>query len=546
MGERRRGLWVFLALFFANLYFHQGGSWNPNARMDQVRAIVETGRLSVNAFVSYGVETTPGGEVRVRRIPLPEPFAFGAEPPLLNSWDLAFRDGRFYPNKPPGATFLAVPAYAAILAAERIAGADRDAPWTLNVNLWLTGALSVGLLGALGGVLFLRISRRLFPWAGDRAHVAAALSLGFATPMLPYGTMLFDHVPVAVLLVASLDRILAGSDAPSSAGRAALGWLAAGFLAAFAVLANYAAVLAAALLTAYAAWRGGLRALAPWFAGALVPAAALLLYHDACFGSPFVIANTYQARIFADEGTRWLGVFGWPDAVAALRLVLGAYRGLLPSAPLLALAFLGLRWMARRGYVAEAALFVAIPTAFLLMNASFNQWHGGHAFGPRYLVPAVPFLALALTPVFELRPVLAVPAAAFSTLVTVLATAVTPLIPHEIGRPLTDFLLPLAAGNAVEVGPLRFLGPVSANLLAPLPLGFPERWSAFNVGEFVWPSSWASLLPLAILAGAASIAALRAGAPGARRRSSAALSGEGVGQDGGDGGGSEGSNSQRS
>ena len=52
--------------------------------------------------------------------------------------------------------------------------------------------------------------------------------------------------------------------------------------------------------------------------------------------------------------------------------------------------------MTRRGLGAESVLFSVLALTFLLMNVSFNGWHGGSSFGPRYLIPAIPFLALAL------------------------------------------------------------------------------------------------------------------------------------------------------
>src|SRR5205814_1133294 len=41
----------------------------------------------------------------------------------------------------------------------------------------------------------------------------------------------------------------------------------------------------------------------------------------------------------------------------------------------------------------EAITCGAIVLAYLLLNAGLVDWHGGWAMGPRYLIPAIPFLA---------------------------------------------------------------------------------------------------------------------------------------------------------
>ena len=163
-------------------------------------------------------------------------------------------------------------------------------------------------------------------------------------------------------------------------------------------------------------------------------------------------------------------------------------------------------------------MLAGIFLAFLLLNAAFNGWHGGHSFGPRYLVPAVPFLALPLAPVLARWPRLSVALATLSAALMLLGTAVTAQVPAKIAHPLTEFLIPAAGGKSGEFDGTFFEGPMSINPqgvyeIAPNRV-FParsmeSRWNSFNLGEFLFPRSLLSLAPLLLWLAAGSAASLR-------------------------------------
>lgn len=56
----------------------------------------------------------------------------------------------------------------------------------------------------------------------------------------------------------------------------------------------------------------------------------------------------------------------------------------------------------------EAVLFGAIALIYLLLYASFTNWPGGWSWGPRFLVPVVPFLIIPMAYAFEDRRLAAV------------------------------------------------------------------------------------------------------------------------------------------
>jgi len=512
-GSRRRGLGLglFAVLFATYAYFFQGGGWNQNGRFAQVRALVEQGRFAIDDYLVYGLRRATGEPV-LERHALPPGIRLRRVMEIAASGDLARHPirGDLYPIKPPGSVLLAAPAYAAALASERLLGVSPDRWSALTFNAYWTTLLSVGLAGALLGVLVLAASRRLYPELPERRHLAAGLALGLGTLILPYSTALFDHVPTAIGAFLAFYCVLRAREADGAIeGRRVPLWLlAGGFSAGFAVVSNYMAAVLAAIVGGYALrvpgrlWRAG------WYVlGGLPWAVFLAGYHQAAFGSPLTLGNLRAHGYFASEG-ELLGIFGAPPGEVLWKLLVSEHRGLFFSSPVLALALIpGLWWMARRGRRAEAVVCLLAFLALWLTNSAFNFWHAGWSYGPRLLVPALPFLALGLAPVFDRLPRLATAAAVVSALLLFFATAVDMQPPPDFERPVRDYLLPLARGDEVTVAGAPVSGRVSAN-----PIGFYEgwfytlfprdsreaRWNSFNLGELLAPGSPLSLAPLGL------------------------------------------------
>jgi len=524
-GARSRGaVAVFALLFAAHAWFFQGGGWNANARFDQVRAIVEQGRLAVDDYLLYAVVPAPRGGLSLARRPLPPGMPADAVLQAANSGDLAVHDGSYYPNKPPGTVLLAVPAYLGLHLVERAAGLDPDDWRVMDWNAFVCSALSVGLIGALAGVLFLRLSRALWPELPFAAHAASALSLGLGTLMLPFSTMLFDHVEAAALLLAAFALLFAAREAGPDRSAALRRVLAAGVVAGAAVVVNYLAVVLVALLGIYAlaTLRPRLRVAGAFVLGGIPAVLLLAAYHTACFGSPLAIANTFQNRMFTGEGLM-LGVFGVPRPAILFELLLGTRRGLLLTSPVLLLGMLGLAGALREGRRrAEALLALSCFLALWLANASFREWHAGFSIGPRYLIPALPLLALPAARLFARAPRRSAALALVSVAIALTVTAVDPQAPPRFSSPLTQYTWPLLRSGVVVIQDVSIDGPVSANPIGVyepwyyrrFPRGSPQvRQASFNLGELLFPGSRLSLVPLLLLLAAGTLALLRGQQP---------------------------------
>jgi hypothetical protein len=171
-------------------------------------------------------------------------------------------------------------------------------------------------------------------------------------------------------------------------------FVAAGACAGAAVVFEYQAAVLAAAVAGYLLWRSrSVRALGWYAVGALAPLALLGVYDDLAFGSPLHLSYGYVWGV-PQQQQNLFGV-GAPT-LHGLRVVLAGHRGLIVFSPVLILAAAGLVLLWRRGLRAEAALCGFVSVAFVLLDAGYFDPLGGLSPGPRFVAPALPFLALGL------------------------------------------------------------------------------------------------------------------------------------------------------
>ena len=266
--------------------------------------------------------------------------------------------------------------------------------WLADALPWLSlralAMLLNPLLTALTGALVYSLARRI--GARPAAAFLGGLIFGLSTLALVYVKTLFGE-PLAALLLILAVWAAHRYQAASRPRDAALAGAALGL--ALGVNLTYAVMLPLVGLYLFGAdprrWR--VRPIAAF--GAPVLAALLLLgaYNWARFGGP--LETGYATGL--DEGfTSGLlpGVIG---------LLVGPYRGLVWYSPVLLLAIPGgLRLGAHeRGAPRLAGLIAAIVIAQVLVYATWWSWHGGVTWGPRFLLPVVPLLAVAVIPLVE-------------------------------------------------------------------------------------------------------------------------------------------------
>ncbi len=356
---------IFTLLFASYAYFYQAGGWNQNSRFDLVRAV------------------TNDHAVRI-------------DPYQRNTGDKALYDGHYYSDKAPGLALAAIPIAEAGRLALLASGGDPESFAGLAILSYLATVLTVGLLTALAGVVLYDLSIELGASMGGALFAATAF--GLATPMWTLATLFIGHAMAAaglLLAFAATARIGGERDLRSNLKLAA----AAGVSAGWATVAEFPAAIPAVMIALWACWRTrtlgrkGLRAVTALALGALACAAVLMAYQYTCFGSPFHLAYSSEEG-FEEMKQGWFGL-NLPRVIGFWRILFGDYRGLLPIAPVLALAPIGLVVIGRRARGA-AMMSTLIAVFYVLLNAGYTYWEGGWSFGPRHLSPAIPFLCLGL------------------------------------------------------------------------------------------------------------------------------------------------------
>lgn len=461
------GLAVILTVAYG--YFYQAGGWNQNSRFDLVRAVVEDHSVVIDRF-------------------------------HRNTGDKARRDGHYYCDKAPGVSLLAVPGYAVVHA---VAGTESPSPTYLERAAWLSTVTAIGI-PSVAGALALFWLLAIFGLS-VRARAAVTLAYGLGTLAWPYATLLYGHQLVAAFGFAAFAWLARIKYQLNRAHPLSL--VAIGALLGLAVVVEYPAALVVMVVLIYAAsWLRPLTKIA-WLAlGGAAMAVVLGLYHWVAFGGPLTLPYEFSTQVHRHQGF-FMGL-GVPNTEALRDILFTSYRGLFWSSPWLLLAIPGAVVLWRQsGRRAELVVCIAIFMLFVWLNASLVDWQGGWAMGPRYLVGAIPYLAVlagglallgrrAAQPDSAQRRIAALAAAvigaalaAYSTFLMLVGTAVKPEVPTHIRAPFGEFLLPAF-----------WKGQLSISTQSIDMAGYPPNGprAAWNLGHGLGLDGFASLLPLAV------------------------------------------------
>ena len=453
--HRRVLLPLGVALLFTFGYFVAPPAWNQNSRLALTRALVEDRSVVI-------------------------------DPHHETTGDKSWRDGHFYSDKAPGASFVATVPYAILWGVRRATGGELPSVSVLPLDpldvaagrrpepserqpgdrlvynlahrlaLWICGLFAVGIPSVLGaGAVFLLAlhlgrggtSDAPEPDGLRRRATLVALLYALGTTAFPYSTVLYGHQLCAAMLVIGFALVAITPAKRLAPGPALL----TGLVLGLAVTAEYPAAVPAVLVALWTLRRHGMKA-AVWLSlGAIVWALVLGAYHAAAFGSPLSTGYDYvYLEEFADGMRERYGI-GWPDPSVLLSITFGQYRGLFYLCPVLLLAAWGLVLaVARPACVTDSVepapartpfvLAALIVVYYLLLNAGYYMWDGGASAGPRHAVPMLPFLALGLLPALRLVPVATLVLGAVSIAQMLLITAAAPEAAQH-GDPLWQYAL---------------------------------------------------------------------------------------------------------
>jgi len=451
LSSRRVEIILFLLLWLTYAYFYQSSQHNEAARFDQTRAIIEDGSLYVDKY-RYNTADV----VIISR---------NGGPPHV------------YPNKAPGTSFLALPAFWLWMHVLKLFHFQEWVYW--HIVAYLTTFTTVSLLSALAAVAMYAILRRI---TGDAAFSGlSVVAIWLGTICFPFSTLFFSHQQAAAQLVLAF-YLLFGlrQDFPSGqfincphdkrmasvAARAGL----AGLLCGFTLATEYPTVLLIALLCTYFATtlmqsdttaRVRVALGGAFGAGLFIGVAFLLAYNFATSGKVFytpyeAYAQANTASPFPGHRQGYVGIHwpGWRIFLNVLaEITVRPQRGLLyigvsgwrvyACNPVLWLALPGLVWLfLGKSSRLEAILIAAMTLAYLTFNACYGDsivyWGGAWSVGPRHLIPLLPFLALPLIEGARRLWFVFYPLLLVSVFYMLLATAVEPRVPYEYRDPARD------------------------------------------------------------------------------------------------------------
>ena len=417
--------------------------------------------------------------------------AFSKGEPQIDQWhwdtnDKAWVDGHFYSVKSPGMAALTTPLYMAIhdLGGDRLArAAVNNAAHTAHPKWYPTSSVVplenygydvqrglrvqrfvehstpiVWALTLLAAVIPAILMLLLVRWAADRFlpgyGTAAAITLGLATVVMTFAGEFFSHVISAGLAFGAFCVLMKERDGPPRWGMVAL----AGLLAGLAVTFEFQTGLVGVVLFGYALSRktvgAGASRLSDWIrrgasygAGTVVGALPMLAFNFWAFGNPLKLAYGDAVAFPGATGHDVLGLnshgfFGItaPRFDSAISLLL-AGRGLLVLTPIVVMAVAGVFMMRRQGHRAEANTILAVAAVYFVYNSGYWLPFGGGTPGPRFLIPALPFIAIGLAFAYKRLPALTLGLAIPSGLMMLVGSLTYPLLGKQGTGTWADWLV---------------------------------------------------------------------------------------------------------
>ncbi len=379
---------LFLVLLACYSYiFPRWADPNQNSRLNMVVAMVEDGTFQIDKYVHNTVDYAKVGD-------------------------------HYYSDKAPGAAFLSIPVYGVMKVFLDLPAMDNvmnrltnneafkstlraDGSGILKEKIRFALA-QVGLTfvvaalpSALLGVLFYRMLVQFTPYRWPR--IVIVLGYGLLTPAFAYAGAFYGHQLSAALLFGAFYLVFAVFY-PKALTFSKPRLLLIGLLLGYSVVTEYPTILMVVILylyTFYKLYRLGHPLQIIWVTlSAGLVAVGWMTYNTAVFGGPLELGYSHSELWTKQHETGFMSL-SLPHADAVWGITFGLFRGLFVMSPWLLLAVPGFwLWLRSAEYRAEFWVALTSVITIFLFNSSSVMWWGGFAIGPRYLLPALPFMVL--------------------------------------------------------------------------------------------------------------------------------------------------------
>ncbi len=449
----KRNIWLlFFITLFSFTYFSQGGGHNQNSTIGEIKSFIESGDVTIEEWQSIDK-------------------------------DISIYNGKVFSNKSPSVLFFASIPYAVFYYCSVTFGVDTtSAQFQLLSIQFITFFVSV-LWGALLSVLLVSLIQLLWPKITPYQAIFLAYCLSLSTMLFPYSTVGFLHVFESYLLLLLVLLWCRLWKNPSKKYAIILGLtLGASFLA------NSTNICIVTFVILSLALNKNIRKYSIYVGCAcFVALLPLWIYATINFGSPFRNNRFYQ--IHFSDSRLFLGVFDTPDLSRLIKVLFWSNRAFLPSQPLV---LVGLFILLRRHLLrfplllskdTLPAIIITCSFAFML---TFNGWHGGNCYGPRYMLPAMILLSVYSIGLYIKMPklFLIIMGISYSIIFAVTVIDVMPGIKNE--TPLATILTRFFSNDFPDAGYPSFPNPYSS-------------FYKFNLASLLGLSGLLSVLPLALI-----------------------------------------------
>lgn len=448
--EVRKLVLLFVLLVFTFSYFIQGGGYNQNAIIGEIREFVEHGRFHIDSWRSV-------------------------------TGDVSFYKGHFFSNKSPSVFFFAAPLYSVFYSVAHWVGWNTySVPYQFLATQFIT-FWAASFWGALCGPVIYILLRRLFHQLKKQQCLALSVVFTLGTLIFPYSTVAFAHAFEVFWVLTCFAAWLSFLDQPSVRSVSLLG-IAFGMV----LLANPLMVLCGPLLVlgVYGVSRKITFILRLGIMAGLV-LIPLFLYNRINFDS-FLSGNRNHLYGFTDPKL-FMGVFDWPDWSRLWKIFVYSNRSIAPGQSFLLLgipgAILILHKKILRNY--ESGFLFSVLILNIVFLLCFNGWHGGSCYGLRYAIPGMLALAFLSVPVFQRIPRIYFILAVLSCVLLFVVTSIEILWSEATQFPTREALRRFRAGELEWSGFPSFPG-----------AGASAGFFRFNWGNLMQLYGLRSVLPL--------------------------------------------------
>lgn len=395
---------TFLLIF--GMFSHWTG-WNEESRFALTRSIVEENSLNINSYANY-------------------------------TGDRAFFDGNYYSDKAPGSSSINTPFYLVWQGVSdgspdsEVFIADKELEERRNVTIYykvdpnlelsIARFLSVFFLSAFPGALLVVLIYKTSKLITDnKKSLFVAIVFGLGTIILAYSTVYMGVITASTFSFLSFFLLIKSKEVNCTK----ILYFLAGLLMSFAVFIEYYAVLFVFVFALYLILTRlikGLgtnsaetalgkvnierKTLAIFVFGMVVGLTPLFTYNSMIFEGFLEFSTAHiDTDIWISLETPTAGnvfqIISMENILLNLpRLTFSPFRGIFFYSPILLVSIPGLYILFKKK--SDIAVYITlIFLSFISFNAFLVDWHAGASFGPRYLVPVVPFLAVPFTAMLD-------------------------------------------------------------------------------------------------------------------------------------------------